>query len=208
MKGLLYKDLLTLWKTKLLPIYLVIVAIMPLSSDQNFMALMFPCFFAATLPMTLLSYDEKSHWDRYAQGLPVTRAQSVHAKYVLALCIVGAFSLLATLTKTVQMVTSGQGGVWNSLRILVLMGSVGMFINALIMPFVFKFGTEKGAVIYYAALGVCGVAVGLFYGFNGMNYTDTFRISPMLMLFVFVFAVVVFTLSWRLSVRFYEKREL
>ncbi len=208
MKGLLYKDLLTLWKTKLLPIYLVIVVIMPLSSDQNFLMLMFPCFFAAILPMTLLSYDEKFHWDRYVQGLPITRAQSVHAKYVLAMCLVGTFSLLATLAKTVLMVSKGQGAFGDLFGVFLMMVSVGFFINAMIMPFVFRFGTEKGAIIYYATLGVCGMVVGAFYGFNGLDYTEGSHISPMLTLSLLLIAVGVFALSWRLSVRFYEKREL
>ena len=208
MRGLLYKDILTLWKAGLLPIYLVIVVVMSLSADQNFLMLLFPCLFAATLPMTLLAYDEKSRWDRYVQGLPVTRAQSVHAKYILALCIVGAFSLLATTVKTVLMIADGQASFGNSLGIFLMMVSVGTFINAMLMPFVFKFGTEKGAILYYAALGICGASVGMFYGFNGLDYTDGFRISPLLTLLLPAFSAGVFALSWRLSVRLYEKREL
>lgn len=208
MRGLLYKDLLTLWKAKLLPIYLIIIVCMPLSAEQNVLMLMFPCFFAATLPMTLLSYDEKAHWDHYALGLPLTRAQSVHAKYILAMSLVGAFSFLATTAKTVLMVANRQGDVLISLGIFTMMVSVGLFINAMIMPFVFKFGTEKGAIIYYATLGIFGAGVGMFYGFNGLDYSDSFRISPMLTLVLLLGAVAVFALSWRLSVRLYEKREL
>ena len=208
MRGLLYKDLLTLWKAKLLPIYLVIIVCMPLSAEQNVLMLMFPCFFAATLPMTLLSYDEKAHWDHYALGLPVTRAQSVHASYVLALCLVGGFSLLATISRTLLMIAKGQGSVVGSLGILLMIVSVGLLLNAMIMPFVFRFGTEKGAIIYYVTLGICGMVVGLFYGFNGLDYSDSFRISTMLTLVLLLGAVAAFAFSWRLSVRFYEKREL
>jgi len=208
MRGLLYKDLLALLRTKLLPIYLVAVVAMPLSSEQNMMMLFFPCFFAATLPMTLLSYDEKARWDRYLTALPVTRAQAVHAKYVMALALIGSFSLLATASKTVLAVCRGQQISLSTVGVFVMLVCVGMTMNAFIMPFIFKFGTEKGVLIYYVMLGFFGVAVGIFHGINGLDYALDVRISPFVTIVFAAIAAGVFALSWMLSVRFYTKREL
>ena len=86
MKGLLYKEFLLLRKIGVLYIYLPIILILPLSTP-NLMMVMFPCFFAAMLPMTLLSLDERSRFDQYSQTFPVTRAMLVHIKYIMGLCL-------------------------------------------------------------------------------------------------------------------------
>ncbi len=208
MRGLLYKDVLTLVKTRLLIVYLPIVFLVPLASESNMFMMLLPCLFAATLPMSLFSLDEKSHWDVYAGALPVTRAQLVHAKYIIGLCLVGGFSLIGSLSKMLIMLCAGTLAFLDTLGILAMMIAVGLFINALVMPFVFKFGMEKGSMIYYAVLGLCGVGAGLFYGFNGLDYTSGHRISPLVTFGLLAIAAAVFALSWRVSVRFYTKREL
>ncbi len=208
MKGLLYKDFLTLWKMRMLAVYIPIVMIMPLSSEQNMFMMLLPCMFAATLPMSLLSLDEKSHWDFYAQALPVTRAQMVHAKYIIGLCLIGAFSVLAVLSKSIMMAFGGTFRFLDVSGLLAMMISVGMILNAMIMPFVFRFGMEKGTMIYYAVLGLFGLGAGIFYGVNGLDYTGGVCISPVVTLALLAVAAAAFIVSWRVSVRVYTKREL
>ena len=86
---------------------------------------------------------------------------------------------------------------------------LGILPASLMLPVIFKFGVERGRIAYYAALGVVFACV---FGFTYVSrntepaelLTDTspFRFA------LPVAALLILGVSWLLSIKFYEKREL
>ncbi len=208
MKALLLKD----WymAVKYCKAYLVIVAVFAAvaMSGANFMYGFYACIMAGMVPVTLLSYDERSKWTVYSCALPYTRAQLVSVKY-----IVGGLAQLAViiLLTAIQCVRSGFSGGFDFGVLLEYM-SLQIFMSCLVcsvnLPFVFKYGVEKGRAWYYIALvlvfGVAGALAGIFV----LSDTSRHGILGAFALVPAIAGIVIYALSWRLSIRFYEKREM
>ena len=77
---------------------------------------------------------------------------------------------------------------------------------AILLPFTFKYGVEKGRFAYYITIGIC-CGVGAFLvsaGFEIPTVTNSFWLLGA----VAGVSILLYALSWRLSIRFYQKREL
>ena len=139
MKGLLIKDILTMKKT--LGIYLALVAFygfLGLSDGNSGLMGGFLCVFSALIPVTAFSYEERSHWYRYAAALPLTRKQMVGEKYLLGLLFsaLGFGVLLGYIALIPSPFTE------NFLLSLVFL-LYGLLIQAVLFPLTFRFGSEK-----------------------------------------------------------------
>ena len=100
MKGLFYKEVRSLWhfgKTYLLMLVIFLGLALYQSTDSNGGAvwMLYPIFFAGTLPASLIGDDEKSGWQSCCDTLPVTRRQIVTVKYITCLVTAAAVCLLA-----------------------------------------------------------------------------------------------------------------
>ena len=82
MKGLLLKDfyLMAGYCKSFLLVSAVFIGLFVVE-PSNFFFLLMLCI----LPTTLLSYDEREHWNVYSQVFPVTRGQYVSVKYLIGL---------------------------------------------------------------------------------------------------------------------------
>lgn len=100
MKGLFYKEARSLWhfgKTYLLMLVIFLGLALYQSTDSSGGAvwMLYPIFFAGTLPASLIGDDEKSGWQSCCDTLPVTRRQIVTVKYITCLVTAAAVCLLA-----------------------------------------------------------------------------------------------------------------
>ena len=208
MKALVYKDLLTLWKN--LRNYLLMCVIFQVASiageDFEFMRF-YPLILVASLPHTLLAYDERSGWEKYALTLPVGRKKLVGSKYLVGLLLIGGSFLLAAATGLVRGWREGffdPFGYWFELSVLL---TLGVGVMGVALPMSFRLGTEKGRMANMVCYGILGAAlvlvvlVGDKLGLSQMSL-DEWVIVPFLVL-----PAAVLPISWALSVRWYEKRE-
>lgn len=196
MKALLLKDMYVLYKQlKILLFALVIFCVMP-----GFSASIFAMIYVIMLPITTLSYDERSKWTQLAAMMPYTARQLVLSKYLLG--YFGAV-IVMVLTAVSRLITGGEAG--SSLLALLLTPCVGAFILAVLLPVMIRLGTEKGRLAYILTVGVlAGVSAGLDPG-----TLPSFNVSPAMVLIVAYGAVIILSLlSVRLSVRFYEKQKV
>lgn len=208
MKGLLLKDLYMM-KRYMRSYLLMMVLFMAIAAMDpgNMFFVYYPCILSGMVPTSLLGYDERSKWDMFAGTLPCTRAQIVSVKYLLGVILQ---LLVLALTAIAQGVTMLRSGSWDwagyliLLEMLVMLGCVSSSVT---LPFMFKFGVEKGRMAYYVMIGlVCagsGVAGSLFN--SGIQYIPG---SNVVMPLLTLAAMGIYALSWWLSIRFYEKREL
>lgn len=201
MKGLMKKEFLMLWRASraFLLICVLFIAMSAISQD-NIIFLFMPIMISGLLPSTLLSYDERCKWQEFSGALPVSRAQLVSAKYLLGL---GCMTLILLVTLIVHLIVRR----FPPQTLLSMLGAIyglSLFISAVSLPMMFKFGVEKGRLWYYATLVLVGGASGASAGVT----TDLFSEGlPSFLWLIPVLGVVIFALSWLLAIRFYQKRE-
>lgn len=208
MKGLILKDLYMMVKyfRNYLLILVLFMAVSFVQEDNLFFAF-YPFLLCGMIPVNLLAYDERSHWDIYCGTLPVTRDMVVSAKYLIGLLVQGVVFLATAVIQAVRFSLQGSFN-WESYLVLMsLMAILSLFSSSITLPFMFKLGVEKGRMAYYVMIGVvCGGAAMAGFVFNE-QLQATIPFGAVLALGV-VLAAAIHAGSWYLSVIFYRKREL
>lgn len=207
MKGLLYKDFCLMKKHcrayLFVVVFLLLAAVM--EEDGLFM-LLYPCMLAGMVPVTLMGYDERSGWDRYCAMLPYTEAQIVSAKYVVGLLMQVIVMALSATAQVLRAWRFGDAGV--PLGVLMAMMVTASFTSVgLCMPFMFKFGVEKGRIAYYLMIGmVCLPCAAVSMSFGGAS-AAAMPGAPV-WLAAAALSTAIYAASWCVSVAWYKKREM
>lgn len=201
MKGLLLKDFYMSVKYLKTFFFLIFVfSVTSVFSGDNLFTYIYPTVVASMLPVSLLGYDEKFRWNVYCDALPCSRAMVVSGKYLLSLILIIIVFLLSTVTQLIRCNINGSGIQELSTLMPVLL-SLGLLCPALVMPAVFKLGAERGRIAYYVAIGfACALGV--------LIPSDLVTGWSLPMICVVPIAVVIFVLSWLLSIQLYKKRVL
>lgn len=209
MSGLLLKDFYMIRKyfKSYLLLLVAFLAFSAFNSENMFFAF-YPCLLCGLLPVNLLSYDEKSRWNTYCGSLPCTKGQIVSAKFLIGIIVQAVVLVASGITHAARMIVTDRFVLGEYLGLMLMLFTVSAIATSISMPFVFKYGAEKGRLVNYIVIGlVCGVSGAL----AGLIKSDA--VMPNLSLSV-VFAMLcaigvgVYTLSWLLSIRFYQKREI
>lgn len=170
--------------------------------DGNLFWIFFPVIVGSITPATLLSYDEKFHWSSYCDTMPISRSTVVAEKYALTF----GLTLLLTLGSSAAqyLATLKGGGEFAGLAsIAALVFSVGLFAPAIMLPAIYKYGIEKGRIVYYFCVG-CGCAIPFILPKGSLAGE-----MPALSVFLFpLLAAVLFAASWALSTAIYRKKNL
>ena len=215
MKGLLLKDLYM--SEKYCRVFLLIVVVffgMSLMSGPGFFLLAYPCILMGLIPASLISYDEREKWDVYSGTLPCSRRQLVSCKYLVGL--IGELPVICITTVLYALGLFRMGAfdphaVLGMAAVFLLLGLIG---PAATLPFMFRFGAEKGRIAYFAVIILlCGVSAAfgsIQVSGVGENALATGIVMPQagVSLFLTVLAILLYAVSWRLSIAFYKKREL
>lgn len=202
MKGLLRKDLyMTLAYFRIFLAMMALFLVVGYFAEDSMFLIIYPMIIGMMLPVSLLSYDERFHWNRTCDAMPCSRAQVVSSKYLLTLLSV---LLLFALTMLIQGLRLSRLGHLEELASLApLLLGLGLVGPALLLPIVFWLGVEKGRIAYYIAVGAV-VAVGVGIGMNS-DGAPAFSASVWAPIAA---TILLFAASWLLSIRLYEKREL
>lgn len=212
MKALLRKDLYQL--RAYCKSYLLICAVflgVSAAGEGNLFFITYPAMLCSLIPVTLQTYDERGKWDAYAGTLPVTRSQLVSSKYLLGLCCNGiVLALLA-----VVLLAANNYAPDLRLFLLGITFCLSLISPAFCLPFVFRFGTEKGRMAYYVSIGLFFAASYILADLLGISAADASSITswdqaaaaPGLLAACLICAAA-YIGSWLLSVRIYEKREI
>ena len=143
MRGILYKDLITVRKSIL--IYMVLVVALAGFGDGFQVTL--GMIYCIMLPMSLLGYDERAHFERLLAAMPLPPLARVLDKYIFAFGSI-VYALLVVLAR---------GLLFPSLAVAPWMiassCAMALLSIAVALPPVFHWGTERGRGIYL--LTVC-----------------------------------------------------
>ena len=207
MKGLIIKDLYqTARYCRTMVLVVVVFLGVSFFSASNDFFTYYPCLLCGMIPVTLLSYDERSGWSRYALAMPVTRAQLVGGKYLMGIIMVAAAAVISTAAAAVRTGVFGAAMTPGELlRTVEIMLAVGMTAPALCLPWMFKLGVEKGRLAYYAVIM-------LFFGGSaavtvGLREQGSVTIPAGAGHALLLVAAVLFAASWALSAAFYKTKE-
>lgn len=208
MSGLLLKELYM--ARKYCRLHLVITVLFlgmaMLPSAENLFLLFYPSALASFIPVTLLSYDTQSKWDVYFDTLPTSRAQYVSAKYLIGLILGELVLALTAVTQLLAIRLNGEIGLNQLLPLLWGLQAITLVLPTLYLPPIFKLGVEKGRIWFLVMSGITfggGTALAL-----GVEDWGSFSLPGNSSVWLLLGAIVLYALSWLLSIRLYRTREL
>ena len=204
MKGLFLKDFYVAKKN--LRTFLIMILAFSLGSlaakdSGNF----FLCYGIVMMPgitMSLISYDERYHWDVYAGAMPLSREQMVTEKYLLHLGMVLVWLPVLLLLQHFQQVPAFGG---SPLALLVAGLNLGLLLPGILLPIIFALGTEKGRAGYYVVLFGGMILATVSEKLTSLTGYVPEAVESIVMILL---PAAVYVLSWRIAIRLYEKRSL
>ena len=207
MKGLLLKDFYMTAKycRSFLLIVVVFLAVSFFGKDNVFFIL-YPVLISSMIPVTLMSYDEHDKWNVYSLTLPYTRGQLVSAKYLTGLIFGSAAYVVSLAATIVRMQLNGYFSLDSLLGMAVILLALRMLAPTLLLPLVFKFGTEKGRIAFYIMIGLMTAAGALAAGI-GLQFALPAG-GIWILAGIVLIVVLLYALSWRFSIVFYRRREM
>ncbi len=201
MKGMLMKDLMNLKQQA--RVYLLIIAVWLVVGVVNRDAAFFGgvmMMLTVLVPMSAVAFDEKAKWDRYALTMPVSRADMVLSKYILALGCAVAGGIVA---EVVSVLISKN--VAESLATNIAFTSVGIIFASVIFPMIFKLGVEKGRLMIIA---VALVPMLVVFTLSKLNIDmPSEEMIEGAAYFSPIIGAAAFTISFFISKRIYERKE-
>lgn len=105
------------------------------------------------LPMNIFAYDKQCQWDTYGLALPVGRTKTVAARYlcVLLLCV---FSVALTALLGAALYAAGRVDEPTEFMVTCsVMGLMSILVNAIMLPFLYKFGPERARMMFLGIMG-------------------------------------------------------
>lgn len=217
MKGLFIKDckLMMLQKNFLLLILTIVIGMMVFTDDVLF-PLGFLSFIALLFTVSTISYDDFNNGNAFLFTLPITRKNYVVEKYVLGLlfgCITWIFvtilGLILTLLKDSLPVVDL---VQSAFLILTMM----IMLQAIMIPFQFKFGGDKGRIAMIATFSALTVILlAIVKGSDILFHIDLLRLLGSLpsigkgvLILIMLFIALLMTLfSMKISCNIMNKKE-
>ena len=131
------------------------------------------------LPINTFAYDEQSGWEKLAAATPAGRRGVVGAKYL--------FTVLES-----AMITVCAGGI----------------LNAILLPLIFRFGTQKSRIFFMIAMGVGTAGVVILMGVISATEAGIEGLTGAAALLMPVAAAAALMVSYAVSLQIYGKKEL
>ena len=208
MKGLLLKDLyMTMKYCRTYLLIAVVFIAVSFGGGDSLIFIFYPCLFCGMIPVSLLGYDERSHWLQYSDTLPYTKGQIVSCKYLIGLMAQIAVLIVTTAAQAVRTSSNGTFELRDYIVLMLTIFIISLITSSVSLPAMFKLGVEKGRIAYYAAVGVICAACGAASSVFGEDFQEKIRLNAILPIILLI-GIGIYALSWYMSVVFYKKREL
>ncbi len=208
MLGLIIKDLLVC-KKSLRTILLLVAVFMVFSvtTDDNTFVMFITSIYFTMMVLTAFAYDAQAKWDAYGLTMPITRSETVLAKYLLGL-VLSLLGAVLSLILTFGVMIYKQEAFITGQTLLMQLAMLGaaLMMMSIFIPLIYRFGVEKARLVMIAVFVLPSVLL-LFFSKSGLPTPDdnVLRILATLSPF-FVVGVVV--MSYLISVRIFTKKEL
>ena len=211
MTGLIFKDLVNL-KSYIKSIALMCAVFLVISIMNES-----PAFFTGYIQMLSIviilatfGYDEKVEWDHYAMTLPIKRNDIVKSKYILAYSMVLIMTIIGAVTVTVvNLIQNKDIMADGNMLANLLIASIISLVIAVVIPFTFKYGSEKGR---YVMMSIIVIPLGFAALLNAMivsmesviQFIEMLAKYPIIYPFVIIIAIGI---SYMFSLKIFDKKE-
>ncbi len=212
MRGLLIKDFLTIKKKYGVPRIVMdiamIAALMVIlhGTGAIYISFLLIPIEVMSMVMSLTTCDQQWKWGKYAVSLPVTKAQIVKSRYVVASIISGIGLFVAFAVNTVTYFCFPQYAYGFYLFIAASSFAVTLIFLSFVLPSNYSLGENAGFAVMII-LVVLLVALGVWSNLTGnaiMQFVvDNFELC---LLLFFTAAIALWALSCALSVRLFRKK--
>lgn len=213
MKGLVLKELIMLKKQWLILSIIAIAFSLSSISGEKSMFILIIAVFLSILPVNFMTQDEISKWQQYSLALPYGRKNIVSSKYVFTFILSLISMAVITIVHIVSYFVNSES-VFNLPVLLVLCFLVGNIYPLIMLPLAFRFNYTNRRMILMVINCCIGGAVGggtsiLLYK-AGPLYKNLINIfsSPFIPFVIIAVVVVIYLISWCISVKVYEKKDL
>ena len=144
MTALILKDIATLKKTLLLSITLCIALVVyGVYENEIFMIPLICTMIPLILTAIAFGYDTKSKFEQFAFSMPIKKSSFVLSKLFFAF----VFGLFGSVCLFVQLVIKSEMSIDNIIFISLITLVASFLISAIQLPFILKYGAEKGRLI-------------------------------------------------------------
>lgn len=209
MVGLIYKDLMVMKKTLLIyRIISVFYGCLDIRNSRTGMMFAMVLITSTMVPISSIAYDERSKWDKIVNTTPLSRKEVVISKYLLALVL----TVVSTVVVFVVYLFKPDMPLAENAGTSVVMGIMSVFYQAMLIPTIIKFGSEKGRMIMMIILFAPFV---LLMAVAQMEIIDLSALAmflesntAMLPFITVAVTAAVYIGSILLSVSIYEKKDL
>ncbi|AUA37286.1 membrane protein [Clostridioides difficile] len=212
MKGLILKDLLNLkGNVKFILLFIIMFGFMSSLGDgnvNNFIGVII--VLCTTMIVSTFSYDDLNKWDSYVLTMPINRNDIVLSKYLTMLI----FSFIGVLVSLIVSVTIGYFKntliLNETLLINALILSISVCFGSLILPLIYKFGTERARLLMILCFLVPTLALLVFKSILE-NISSPISIEIILNTLVYSLpfvAILLFVISYFISSKIYSKKEV
>ena len=210
MKGLFYKDLVSVTKTYR-SIFLIILVFLGASflSKGNLFWASYAAFMGCTMVATMQNIDETSKWCRMCDTLPVTRSDMVREKFLfntmINLGIIGVYLIMAVIASLFRLAPEPA----DILVSVVTMWIAGIISSSCTLTTAFLFGPQRSqlmrVVMIVVFVMVCMSLINYVPGFmEFLKNTNPMIIIPLAL----ALPVVIQLLSIMIASAGFEKRIL
>lgn len=208
MTALILKDIATLKKTLLLTILLCIALVVyGVYENEIFMIPLISTMIPLILTAIAFGYDTKSNFEQFAFSMPIKKSSFVLSKLFFAF----VFGLFDSVCLFAQLVIKSEMSIDNIIFISLITLVASILISAIQLPFILKYGAEKGRLIMVITYFTVFALSSLLKAKSDLltNVVKFFLNNSRVMIFlgiVFV-SIVIIGMAIKISILIMEKKE-
>ena len=208
MTALILKDIATLKKTLLLSITLCIALVVyGVYENEIFMIPLICTMIPLILTAIAFGYDTKSKFEQFAFSMPIKKSSFVLSKLFFAF----VFGIFGSICLFGQLVIKSEMPIDNIIFISLITLVASILISAIQLPFILKYGAEKGRLIMVITYFTVFALSSLLKAKSDLltNVVKFFLNNSRVMIFlgiVFVSTVII-GMAIKISILIMEKKE-
>lgn len=208
MTALILKDIATLKKTLLLSTTLCIALVVyGVYENEIFMIPLICTMIPLILTAIAFGYDTKSKFEQFAFSMPIKKSSFVLSKLFFAF----VFGLFGSICLFAQLVIKSEMSIDNIIFISLITLVASILISAIQLPFILKYGAEKGRLIMVITYFTVFALSSLLKAKSDLltNVVKFFLNNSRVMIFlgiVFV-SIVIIGMAIKISILIMEKKE-
>ena len=184
----------------------LLVEVYTITPSDGFFEIASPILYTAFIPIALYMIDERSKWGSFAAGLPGKRSAYIHAKYIAGIVSILLAMAVSIICCLVRVFVTGQNETDGQIPVFMLGFAAALMMCSVFLPSVTRFGARIGIILYLILITLCGIIAGYMEAMmedGELAAPDYYFSLP-----VVGAAVIIYLLSWLITLQIYKNMEL